>query len=117
MKAVVLAAEIDAGLGNSRTLNLPKILLRFGARSLLQRHIDILKRYGIKEPIHDVLLTSERETFGFEDVTGLSWIEIDYSVDVEPANAGILPRLSASTRHASFKAVTDGAMGRMSNHE
>ena len=47
MKAVMLAAEIGARLGNSQALNLPKILLRFGDRSLLQRHIDILKRYGI----------------------------------------------------------------------
>ena len=47
MKAVMLAAEIGARLGNSQALNLPKILLRFRDRSLLQLHIDILKRYGI----------------------------------------------------------------------
>ena len=117
MKAVMLAAEIDARLGNSQALNLPKILLRFGDRSLLQRHIDILKRYGIKEPIRDVLRTFGRETFGFEDVTGLPWIEIDYAVDVEPANAGTLPHLSALNRRARFKVVTDGEMGRMSKHK
>jgi choline kinase len=62
MKAVMLAAGIGAGLGNSRTLNLTKILLRFDDRSLQQHHIDILKRYGIEKPIRDVLLTFGRET-------------------------------------------------------
>lgn len=117
MKAVMLAAGISAGLGNSRTHNLTNILLRFDDRSLQQRHIDILKRSNIEEPIRDVILTSGRETFGFENVTGLPWIEIDYSVDIKWANAEILPRLSASTRHASPKAVTDGATGQMFNHE
>lgn len=47
-----------------------------------------------EETIRDVLLTSPRGTFAFEDITGLPWIEIDFAVDVERANTEILPRIS-----------------------
>lgn len=46
-----------------------------------------------EETIRDVLLTSPRGTFAFEDITGLPWIEIDFAVDVERANTEILPRI------------------------
>lgn len=49
MKAVMLAAGLGARLGTSKTRSSPKVLLRFGGKSLLQRHIDILKRHGIEE--------------------------------------------------------------------
>jgi choline kinase len=49
MKAVMLAAGVGVRLGNSGTRNVPKVLLRFGDESLLQRHIDILKRNGVEE--------------------------------------------------------------------
>jgi len=47
-----------------------------------------------EETIRDVLLTSPRGTFAFEDITGIPWIEIDFAADVERANTEILPRLS-----------------------
>jgi choline kinase len=46
-----------------------------------------------EEAIRDVLLTSQRGTFSFEDITGMSWIEIDFSADVERARSEILPRI------------------------
>lgn len=46
-----------------------------------------------EEAIRDVLLTSPRGTFAFEDVTGTPWIEIDFAVDIERANSEILPRI------------------------
>jgi choline kinase len=46
-----------------------------------------------EEPIRDVLLTSQRGTFAFEDISGLSWIEIDFSADIERASSEILPRI------------------------
>lgn len=49
MKAVMLAAGVGVRLGNSGMQNVPKVLLRFGDESLLQRHIDILKQNGIEE--------------------------------------------------------------------
>ena len=54
-----------------------------------------------EEVIRDVLLTSSRGTFSFEDVTGTPWIEIDFVVDIERANAEILPRILAVERNRS----------------
>ncbi|HLI12603.1 MAG TPA: phosphocholine cytidylyltransferase family protein [Alphaproteobacteria bacterium] len=45
--------------------------------------------------IRDVLRASPPGTFGWEDVTGLPWIEIDFPEDVERARRDILPRLQA----------------------
>ncbi len=98
----MLAAGIGTRLGNSRTLNLPNILLRFDDRSQLQRYIFTLKRRGIEELVLGV---------------GFNRDGIDCSVDVERTNAEIVPRLSASTGLAKPNAVTDGATGRMSKHE
>ena len=47
-----------------------------------------------EETIRDVLLTSPRGKFAFEDITGLPWIEIDFVEDVERAKTEILPRIS-----------------------
>ena len=46
-----------------------------------------------EEAIRDVLLTSPRGAFAFEDITGMAWTEIDFAADVERANAEILPRI------------------------
>ncbi|MEK6205090.1 MAG: phosphocholine cytidylyltransferase family protein, partial [Amylibacter sp.] len=46
-----------------------------------------------EETIRDVLLTSPRGTFGFEDITGMPWTEIDFAADVERANSNVLPRI------------------------
>lgn len=47
-----------------------------------------------EESIRDLLLDSAPGTFGFEDVTGLPWIEIDFPEDVVKATCEILPRLA-----------------------
>ncbi|MBT4489882.1 MAG: phosphocholine cytidylyltransferase family protein [Rhodospirillaceae bacterium] len=54
-----------------------------------------------EETIRDVLLTSPRGAFAFEDITGLPWIEIDFAADVARAETEILPRiaLNAGRRH------------------
>jgi len=49
MKAVMLAAGIGARLGLVTDKTSPKILLRFGGKSLLQYHIEIFKRCDINE--------------------------------------------------------------------
>ena len=46
-----------------------------------------------EEAIRDILLTLPRDTFSFEDIMGMPWIEIDFAADFEPANTGILPRI------------------------
>ena len=53
-----------------------------------------------EETIRDVILTSPRGTFKFEEITGLAWIEIDSLTDVRHAELDILPRiLAAKNRH------------------
>ena len=49
MKVVMLAAGVGSRLQAAPEKQMPKVLLRFDGKSLLQRHIDILKRHGIKE--------------------------------------------------------------------
>lgn len=57
-----------------------------------------------EEAIRDVLLTSPRGTFAFEDITGMPWIEIDFTADIERANSEILPRIM-KTKSASGAAL------------
>ena len=45
-----------------------------------------------EEPIRDMIVSSPPGRFGFEDITGLPWTEIDFPEDVERARA-LLPEL------------------------
>ena len=60
MKAVMLAAGLGARLGNSVEQRAPKVLLEFDGRSLLQRHIDILRRCGVEELVIGVGFNQEQ---------------------------------------------------------
>jgi choline kinase len=48
-----------------------------------------------EEPIRDMLLARGGNGFGFEDVTGLPWIEIDFADDFRRAETTVLPELIA----------------------
>ncbi len=48
-----------------------------------------------EEPIRDLLLARNGRDFGFEDISDLPWIEIDFPRDVEKARRTILPTLLA----------------------
>ena len=45
-----------------------------------------------EEALRDMLLASPGD-YGFEDVTGLPWVEIDFPEDVTRANEEILPAI------------------------
>ena len=45
-----------------------------------------------EEPIRDMIMASAADRFGFEDITGLPWTEIDFPEDVVKARA-LLPEL------------------------
>ncbi len=47
-----------------------------------------------EEAIRDVLL-GDSEKFGYEDITGLPWIEIDFPEDVERATREVFPKIAA----------------------
>ena len=44
--------------------------------------------------IRDILLDEPPRRFGYEDITGCSWIEIDFPEDLERARAVVLPQIS-----------------------
>ncbi len=72
MKAVMLAAGVGARLGPAVTEHPPKVLLRFGGKSLLQRHIEVLRRQGIAELVvgvgyHQEDIEQEIADLGAED--------------------------------------------------
>jgi len=46
-----------------------------------------------EEPIRDMVLELPANRFGYADVTGLPWIEIDFAEDVARAEREVLPRL------------------------
>ena len=50
MKTVLLAAGIGQRLGDV-SANLPKCLLKFAGKTLLQRHLGILKHFAVSEII------------------------------------------------------------------
>jgi choline kinase len=47
-----------------------------------------------EEAMRDVLRAGPPERFGFEDVTGLPWVEIDFAEDLARARAEVAPRLA-----------------------
>ena len=64
-----------------------------------------------EETIRDVLLTSPRGTFAFEDITGLPWTEIDFAADVERANNEVLPRILVEQENRCSETATKRNMG------
>ena len=62
----------------------------------MQRIEDYLSREEndtpYEEAIRDCLL-AEPELFGYEDITGLAWIEIDFPEDIIRAREEILPNI------------------------
>ena len=42
-----------------------------------------------------MILAASPGTFGFEDVSDLPWIEIDFQADVDKARAQVLPALAS----------------------
>ncbi len=64
-----------------------------------------------EETIRDVLLTSPRGTFAFEDITGMPWTEIDFAADVERANNEVLPRILMVQDNRCAETTTKRNMG------
>jgi len=70
MKAIMLAAGVGARLGQGEDFA-PKVLLSFGGKTLLQRHIDILQALGVRELVMGVGHQAERLTAAIAE-TGAS---------------------------------------------
>ena len=66
------------------------------ANALIETAGRMIDEGGSKRPMEDAVaavLRAASPPFGFEDVTGLPWIEIDFPEDVERAESVILPEL------------------------
>ncbi len=50
-------------------------------------------QFEYEEPMRDMVLAAAPGTFGFAEVTGLPWTEIDFAEDVRRAQTVILPQL------------------------
>ncbi|MEH2247913.1 phosphocholine cytidylyltransferase family protein [Nostoc sp.] len=56
---------------------------------------DGLDNEPYEEAIRDLLLETP-ETFGYEDITGLPWLEIDFPQDIQRAQNDILPQIEVA---------------------
>lgn len=90
-----VAEELDYDI-QGESVGFFKFTKLIGA-SLLGRINDYLAKgennTPYEEAIRDLLLTYP-EQFGYEDVTGVPWIEIDFPEDIERAQNEIIPELS-----------------------
>jgi choline kinase len=69
------------------------------------------RQESYEEAIRDVLLTSPRGTFAFEDITGMPWIEIDFAADIERANAEVLPSILIAEGNRASSIILTRRMG------
>lgn len=77
-----------------------------------QAYVDGGKRMNTyEEAIRDVLLDEPAGTFGFEDVTGVPWIEIDFPSDLLRAQRLIMPRLTGGNDEFGAPLSRDRASG------
>lgn len=49
-----------------------------------------------EDAYYEVLKSSPADTFGFEDITGTPWVELDYDSDLKKAESKILPQLGGA---------------------
>ncbi len=60
-----------------------------------RRYLDRGERFELyDEALRDILLADPPGSFGFEDITGLPWTEIDFASDIERAESEVLPLLA-----------------------
>lgn len=66
------------------------------AKALVETAGRMIEEGGSERPMEDAVaavIRTANPPFGFEDVTGLPWIEIDFPEDVDRAESDILPKL------------------------
>ena len=86
MKAVMLAAGIGARLGKTLTKRPPKLLLRFGGKSLLQRHVEILRRQGISELVLGVGYRQEEIEQEIADLCAEDFVRTVFNENFDEGN-------------------------------
>jgi len=86
MKAVMLAAGIGARLEPAVSKQSPKVLLRFGGKSLLQRHIEILRRLGVEELVLGVGYHQDEIQREVSDLCAEDFVRTVFNEDYKDGN-------------------------------
>ena len=103
MRAVILAAGVGRRLGHDK----PKILLRFGGRTLLERHLAILDALGVR----DVAIGIGHEALAIEQALaalGQTDVSTVYNPDYEEGSILTLWRMRAALTAGGPVLLMDG---------
>lgn len=95
MRAVILAAGMGRRLGAGYR-GLPKCLLEFGGKSLLRRHIEILKQFGVEEIVVGVGYEARRVEEELAAIGVGGDVEIQYNPHYEKGSVVTLWNLRES---------------------
>ena len=85
MKVVMLAAGLGSRLGQASAEIGPKVLMQFGGKSLLERHIDICKAQGISELVLGVGFQHDKIQHEIERLGAESFVRTLFNKDFEQA--------------------------------
>ncbi|HEY9725062.1 MAG TPA: phosphocholine cytidylyltransferase family protein [Chroococcales cyanobacterium] len=80
MKAIILAAGVGRRLGHDGQIQ-PKCLLKFGGKSLLERHLDYLRHYQIEEVAIAVGYQAEMIQDEIKAIGAENWVTTVYNPD------------------------------------
>ena len=86
MKVVMLAAGLGSRLGQASAEIGPKVLMQFGGKSLLERHIDICKAQGISELVLGVGFQHAKIQHEIERLGAESFVRTFFNKDFEQGN-------------------------------
>ena len=97
MKAFILAAGLGTRL-RSLGLDMPKVMVPIGGKPLLEYHLELFKRQGIREFIVNLHYLPEKITDYFGDGSRFG-VSITYSLEPELlGTAGAVKKMEANLR-------------------
>jgi NDP-sugar pyrophosphorylase family protein len=101
MKAFILAAGLGTRL-RSLGLDVPKVMVPIGGKPLLEHHLELFKRQGIREFIVNLHFLPEKITSYFSDGSRFG-VSITYSHEPELlGTAGAVKKMESELRGESF---------------
>ena len=101
LKAFILAAGLGTRL-RSLGLDIPKVMVPIGDRPLLEHHIELLRRQGIRELIVNLHYLPEKITSYFGDGSKFR-VQITYSHEPELlGTAGAIKKMDEALRDGTF---------------
>src|SRR6266481_7304324 len=101
MKAFILAAGLGTRL-RALGLDVPKVMVPIGGRPLLEHHLELFKRQGIKEVIVNLHYLPEKITSYFDDGSRFG-VKITYSREPELlGTAGAVKKMERELLDGTF---------------